>query len=315
MKDLFGGIVQVKKDGEWYIPVRFTDSQLQSYAIAESSRIRSLSPSGCKLEFYSKAKSLEFNYRIGGKARRWAAFDVWENGMFKNTISVNDDNGHVRFVLSGDESIKVEIFLPHLVELAIKDIKADMPLNPVEKKEKLWMCLGDSVTQGMDAVNPSLTYPVLASKLMQYDVLNMGVGGAAFCMENLDYIGREPDLITVSFGSNDWGKVKDANELKHNVGCYLERLTTLYSTRNIFGILPTWRSDADTMRSFMTFPEMRRVIAEEYKKYPFIKVLDGMALVPAITMFYGDAGDLKAHPNEKGFLYFSMKLVNEIKDR
>jgi len=322
MKDLFCGALNVRKDGEWYIPERFTAKQLESYAITEGLKIRSVAPAGCKLCFYTKAKMLELTFKTGGRARSWAAFDLVENGMLKDTIEVGDEEGKAVFCLSGDPSVKTEIFLPHLVELAIKDIKADDVLMSAEEYEKLnlckfkqkfWLCLGDSITQGMDAVSPSLTYPIITAFLLKYDVINQGVGGAMFRHENLDYIGKEPDMITIAFGCNDWGSVKDREEFIHNIHSYLEKLVSLYSCRNIFGILPIWRSDADTIRSGMAFDEMREIIKEEYSKYPFIKVIDGLKLMPAIKRLYGDTGVLKAHPNETGFLYWSVKLSEYLK--
>lgn len=323
MTELFRGAIHIRKDGDWYIPERFTGKQLESYAVAEGLRIRSVAPAGCSLSFYSEATKLELSYKIGGRARSWAAFDLVEDGMLKDTVEVSEEEGKVSFALSGNKDVRTEIYLPHLVELAIKDIKADDVLIPAEAyeelagnaaKKKLWLCLGDSITQGMDAVSPSLTYPMISAAMLGYEVINQGVGGAMFRAENLDYIGREPDMITVAFGCNDWGGVKDGEELRQNLRAYLDKLADLYSCRNIFGIVPIWRSDAEEkIRSEMTFQKLREIIAEEYAKYPFIKIIDGYELMPRVKRLYGDAGALKAHPSETGFLYMSDKLVKYLK--
>lgn len=310
---LFQGCLEVKRDEDWYIPLRFTKKQLESYSLTEGLKIRSLSPAGCKLAFYTSATNLQMEYRIGGRASTWANFDVWEDGMLKYTVPVTEDSGQVSFELSGNEKLKVEIFLPHLVQVALRNIEADRTLVPAVREEKFWLCLGDSITQGMDAVRPSASYPVLVAKFLGCDVLNTGVGGGVFRADNLDNIGREPDLITIALGCNDWGHAKDAAVLRQSISEYLDKLTKLYSCRNIYGILPIWRSDADTVRSGMTFSEMRTLITEEYKKYPFIKILDGMKMVPALKSFYGAEGELKAHPNEEGFLHYALGLVKEIK--
>ena len=323
MTELFRGAIHIRKDGDWYIPERFTGKQLESYAVAEGLRIRSVAPAGCSLSFYSEATKLELSYKIGGRARSWAAFDLVEDGMLKDTVEVSEEEGKVSFALSGNKDVRTEIYLPHLVELAIKDIEADDVLISAEAyeemagefaKKKLWLCLGDSITQGMDAVSPSLTYPVISAAMLGYDVINQGVGGAMFRSEHLDYIGREPDMITVAFGCNDWGGVRDADELRQNIRAYLEKLLSLYSCRNIYGIVPIWRRDADDrIRSNMTFKELREFITEEYAKYPFIQMIDGYKLMPAIKRLYGDAGELKAHPSETGFMYMSIKLSEYLK--
>ena len=73
-------------------------------------------------------------------------FILWRSLCRLHMKPVTEDTGRIRFSLSGDKTVKTEIFLPHLVQLAIKDIQADAPLLPCEKKEKLWLCIGDSIT-------------------------------------------------------------------------------------------------------------------------------------------------------------------------
>lgn len=312
MRELFHGIVELKKEDDWFIPVRFSDKQLEVFALQKPTKIRSLAPAGVRLIFNTKASYLEFSYRIGERARDWAYIDVWEDGMLTTSLSLEEETGSVRIPLAGEEQVRTEVFLPHLVEFAIKDIKADAPLFPVKEREKFWLCLGDSITQGMVAKHPSITYPTLAAEFMKCDVLNMGVGGTMFCEEQLDRIQREPNLITIALGCNDWGGVKDAEELRVHVRKYLERLTSLYACKQVYGILPIWRSDRETAHSGMTFGELKQLLVEEYRRYPFIRIIDGRKLVPGMAEFFGDPGEKLFHPNEKGFLYYAMKLAEEL---
>lgn len=312
MDKLFRGCLSVRKEDGWYRPVRFTDRQIESYAIEPGLEIRCLSPAGCKLSFYSSATQLEFDYRIESRARDWAVFDVWKDNVLCDSISVSEDTGHVVIKLDGNPERHIEVYLPHLVRLLISNIVADAELIPADDKNKLWLCLGDSITQGMDSHYPSCSYPTLVGMQLDYDVLNMGVGGGMFDESNLDYIGREPEMITVALGCNDWGKVADADALRKNVAAYLKRLTTLYACRNVYGILPIWRSDEAMLRSGLTFAQARAIIQEEYEKYSFIKIIDGMKLVPKLTRYFADPGDIKVHPNEEGFLFYSINLARAL---
>lgn len=309
MERLFKGALSVRRDRDWYVPLRFTEKQLESYRKTEALRIRSMSPAGVKLEFYTSATSISFDYKITGRARSWAAFDLLEDGVLKDSFLVWEDNGHVKIPLSGNEKVKIEIYLPHLVEISLRNIEANAILYPVKKKDMFWLCLGDSITQGMDAVHPSTTYPVRAAIALNAEVLNSGVGGGVFCADNLDDIGYEPNLITIALGCNDWGHAKDKKDFTENIRAYLEKLSSLYKCQKIYGILPIWRSDANTVRSGMTFEEMRSIIFVEYGKYPRIKIIDGMHLLPADKCFYGDAGELKAHPNAEGFWHYAKNLL------
>ncbi len=313
IEKLFRGHLSVREADGWLQPLRFTDKQLKSYERTDALRIRSVSPAGIRLCFYTAAKRISFSYKIAGRARTWAAFDLVENGSLRNSCTVWTDEGQVEFALSGDTSVKNEIYLPHLVEVFVKGIEADGELIPCEKEKKFWLCLGDSITQGMDAVHPALTYPAHTANWLSLDVLNTGVGGGVFCADNLEYIGREPDIITIALGCNDWGHAKDKAEFTDHIRAYISKLVSLYTCKNVYGILPIWRSDADTVRSGMTFEEMRAIIRTEYEKVPYITVLDGTELVPPNPCFYGDAGELKAHPNAEGFLHYAYNLSKKIR--
>ena len=69
----------------------------------------------------------------------------------------------------------------------------------------MWLALGDSITQGMVAIRPSGIYPSLISERFGLGLINAGVGGIRFDSDEIDYIGFEPDIITVALGCNDWG--------------------------------------------------------------------------------------------------------------
>ena len=62
----------------------------------------------------------------------------------------------------------------------------------------------------------------------------------------------------------------------------------------------------------MTFSEHREAIKEVYQKYQFIKIIDGYKLVPKLVEFYGDPGEIKLHPDDKGLLLYSLRLIEEI---
>lgn len=312
-KTLFRGNISVKETDGWLQPLRFTEKQLESYKKTEALRIRAASPAGVRFCFHTAAKHISMRYRIEGRARNWAAFDLLGDGQLKDSVVVWDDEGKIEFALSGDSAVKYEIYLPHLVEVLVKDIEADSALLPYKTEETFWLCLGDSITQGMDAVHPAMTYPARVSNWLSLDVLNAGVGGGVFCAENLAHVGREPDVITVALGCNDWGHAAGRKELIENTRAYINKLITLYTCKNIYGILPIWRSDADTVRSGMTFDTMRSLIRSEYEKVPYITIIDGMKMVPPQKCFYGDAGELKAHPNAEGFLHYAYNLSKVIK--
>ena len=124
--------------------------------------------------------------------------------------------------------------MPHLVVVKIKTPIANEPLIPIKENKKFWLAIGDSITQGMVAKRPSFTYPVNVARVMGYELLNWGVGGDSFNAKLLDFVGREPDLITIALGCNDWDHFS-LNEIQKNATDYVEKLCSLYKCRNIYG--------------------------------------------------------------------------------
>ena len=283
---------------------------MRVYAESEAKAIRSLAPSSVTLAFKSRATRLSFEYRISGKARDWAAVDVVCDGTLRESVTLLEDAGEVLLSLPGDEGVEVHVYLPHLVDIEIRGITSDAPLAPTEEKGKFWLALGDSITQGMVSVGPSASYVPLIAERYGLDFLNTGVGGIRFAVEELDHIGREPDVITVALGCNDWGTSRE--RLERNVSEYLDRLTSLYKSRNIHLILPIWRGDADEIKAEMTFAEHREVIRRVAERYPFINIVDGYELLPHDARYYGDPGDIRVHPNDEGFSIYADELCHRI---
>ena len=309
MKNLFKNCLSVKECDGWLTPTRFTDGMEKNYAKSEPRSVRCGCPASVCLAFHTKATKLSFEYRIGGKARQWAVVDVTCDGVLYGSVSLLGTTGRVELDLPGDERVEVRVYLPQLVCIDLRNISANAPLVPTEKREKLWLALGDSITQGMVAKHPSLTYPTLLSEHLDCDLINYGVGGIRFEEETLDYIGVEPDMITVALGCNDFGTL-DTDTVKANMRAYLNKLTKLYTCENVYAILPIWRCDDATRMG--DFDAHREAIREIYSEYSHIKLIDGYCLVPKLEEFYGDP-EGNIHPNDTGFLLYALKLAKLLK--
>ena len=310
MKNLFKNCVSVSESDGWLTPLRFTEKQIAVYAKAESKLIRCKSASSVCLAFKSSAKYISFDYCINGCAREWAFVDVVVGGLLQSSTEISVKGGSVTIPLTGNSELETRVYLPHLVCISIKNIKSDAPLIPTEKREKSWLILGDSITQGMVAKKPSNAYPSLLSEWYGCEAYNEGVGGIAFNKDELDYLGFEPDIISIALGTNDWGIEREIFET--NVREYLDKLISLYACRNIYIILPIWRSDDGGISAGMTFREHSAIIAKVASEYPFIKVIDGYKLVPPMPELFGDPSGRLVHPNDEGFLRYAFALVKEI---
>lgn len=311
MEKLFKNCLSIKEENGWFTAVRFTEKQRQVFSKSEYYLTRCDASSSACLRFRSKAKSVKIEYEITGKARDWAIFDVVKNGVLFSHVEVTKDCGVVELTLSGDENAITEIYLPQLVVIKIKAPITAEPLIPIEEDKKLWLALGDSITQGMVATHPSMTYPVIVATNLNYDLINCGIGGLSFNAEELDYIGKEPHLITIALGCNDWDHFT-LDEIEKNVTKYLEKLCSLYKCRNVYGILPTWRSDELQIKNGGNFRTCRQRIKSVYQKFNFIKIIDGYELVPNDKKFFNDPIELQCHPSNEGFLYYATTLTRAL---
>ena len=313
MKELFKNCLFVDEADGWYIPSRFTRKQLEYYRKDFATLVRSTAASSVALRFTTSATKLSFDYKIICKARTWAVIEVVCDGKLYSSLSLDADEGAAELTLPGNPDSEITVFLPHLVSIKIKNIEADAPLVPVTDSFLRWLALGDSITQGMVAHSPLSPYPSAISAALGYDVLNAAVGGIEFNADELDYIGYDPDLITVALGTNDWGSVT-REEMSARVTAYFDKLLSLYKCESIYVITPIWRSDDDKIASGMTFAEHRAVIAEAVSRYPIIKIVDGYELVPHDPDLFGDPSERQVHPNGQGFKHYSENLFKIISE-
>lgn len=304
MKEFICNCIDIRQEDGWYLPVRYTDSQITSFGRREPLLNMTYSGAGYALAFYTDATKISFEYKITKQVRDHANVDVFVDGIQKSSTDLMQQDGTFQLEIPGSGQRLVELYLPHLVRLWIRNLTGDGTLQPVKPKEKFWLFLGDSITHGLGTKYPSLAYPVQLSRYFGCDYMNMGVCGNTFCAGDLDDSTRQPDIITVALGTNDWKLSKSAQEYRENVKNYLERLTALYSCQNVFAILPFWRHDWESTYNDMKFADLYAILQEEYGKYPFIKQLDGTRLIPNHENFYVDG----VHPNDAGLLHLALKL-------
>ncbi len=307
MKEFFKHCIDVQEEDGWYLPNRLTEKQYQSYSRREPMWNRAHNNAGTSIAFRSAATKVEFTYKITENARDYAYWDVLVNGVLVKSENICKEEESVVLDIPGKGERNVEIYMPHLAKVWIKDFTADENITPLPDKEKFWLFLGDSITQGMASLHPSQTYAVLAANMMDCDFINMGVCGGKFFAGDVDANHRKPDVITIALGTNDWKQSGDRDTLRETAKDYIAEVVKQYPGHTFHAILPIWRSDIDGILSGMTFGEMCTILREEYSKYPQIRILEGLKIVPNMKEYFGDQF---AHPNELGFAHFAMNLCN-----
>ncbi len=307
-----------EKDGAFHFS-RFTDRERAVYCFDSDFYSKTFSSSGISFDFYTDAGSFALKYRVSKASSRMSYFfDVFVNGC----LFAHEGHSSCGELSEGTLSVSlpagmknISVYFPCLVKTEIITLSFDnvSKIAPVEKKLKI-ISYGDSITQGYDALYPSATYPNRLAAVMNAEVINKGIGGEIFNPALLaETPSVQPDLLTVAYGTNDWGRSNGSTgkELRDNVERFCGKLTALYPATPVFAILPLWRKDCKRKTPAGEFKEARNIIRDIYLKYPAVRIIDGFSLVPHDVSFFSD-GCL--HPNDRGFAEMSENLLAKIRE-
>lgn len=313
---IFKNCLEVKRSEDGLFPLRFTQKQLAEYSKKSQYEIRSLCPAGICIDIITDTSFIEFDYTILDRARDWYYFDIYCDGVLVSSIgtdSVQQKKDHFYYELPKfHHLVRLTIYLPQLVQIKLLNLKV-MPgaiVEPAPLHLRNLLCLGDSITQGMEAVHPSMTYPVLLSRFLNMNLLNQAVGGYIFDSASLEGgIPFYPDLITVAYGTNDWCHGESLVEIQRKCSEYFTILKSLFPAIPIVVITPIWRSDWNEPKKTGTFPEIIATIRKICADFSEITVVDGLTLVPHLSEYFGDQ---YLHPNDTGFLYMALNLAKQI---
>ncbi|MFT0846274.1 SGNH/GDSL hydrolase family protein [Actinomycetaceae bacterium L2_0104] len=110
---------------------------------------------------------------------------------------------HLRIAGLLPQSKTVEIWLPHNESPELVELRTDAPVEPVAHRP-LWVHHGSSISQGSNASAPSETWPAIASRRADVDLVNLGFGGSAFADPFMARFIRDSaaDVISLKFGIN-----------------------------------------------------------------------------------------------------------------
>lgn len=312
MKNLFKNCLTVIDTEHGYFPCRFTDKQLEVYLRnGPACATRSRCAASVCMSFYTAKDEIGFSYNIASFARKNVAFDVYENDYMVTTIPQPDqsESGRITYRKRNHGSTKITIYLPPCAEVMISDLDIGEYTVVPDRKKKL-LLFGDSITQGMTSMEPSLTFATLLSNYLDCTVLNQSVGGYTFREESLDQdLPFFPDAIYVAYGTNDYTVSLTAGiePFKQRCEAYIQKLCAIYPEIPIYIQTPTPRFDLaseDRIQLFAAVGEFIKDTALAFK----ITAIDGYSLIPEHQSFFTD----RIHPNDLGFLVYAKNLEKQI---
>ncbi len=254
-------------------------------------------------EFTTDASEISFDYKITWKCSE-DTVDLYVDGLCHKIFYIKDmgEEGNLKFTLP-EGTHKVVIYLDVDATMLIKNFSIDSSYEaPVKNTKVLW--LGDSITQGYGSLRSSESYVSITNRTFDYDIINQGIGGYIYdCKSLMKMPGYVPDKIVVAHGTNQYGD-KDMSAVEK----YYEVLTGIYGTEiPVYCITPIWRGDnIEALPVFYTFCENVKKVAS---KYPNVRIIDGLDLVPHLEEYYTD----NLHPNLLGTETYAANLVKELK--
>ena len=278
---------------------RFTKQQLQVFgAKKEQYRLRSHCTAGCQLSFYTNSQMLRLDVAQGNK------FEIWIDGLPSHFFAL--ESAKVLSVPLAAGEKHVVITLPNYSEGVLTAVHLDENayIRPY-RYDRRFLFLGDSITQGASASMDSCCYVSRVCRFFDAQILNQGVGGSCMFADTLEKTDFHPDVVFISYGTNDYVQQTSPEALEASVRDYFDRVRDLYPQQPIYYISPLWRADGDLLRKTGTLDDCRKIMIDQCSAHGFTHI-DGYRLVPHSPIYFGDG---YLHPNDLGFSHYAENLI------
>lgn len=214
--------------------------------VNEGAKSRALMPAGCELRFNLLSEEAKFifkNEREGYEPTEGIC-EIYLGDFFYSfkvitdlptEINITKNIPQMKYLIELKEKYNLpfdpqlfRIILPYRTILKVMDIKGEFapPENPQIPQKRI-LFYGSSITHGATAIRPTGTYAFKTAQLLNFDLINLGVGGAAhFEKEVADYIYEREDWDYAFFeiGINMVGGFS-VEEFKERVEYFLEKIS------------------------------------------------------------------------------------------
>ncbi|MBR4502778.1 MAG: SGNH/GDSL hydrolase family protein [Clostridia bacterium] len=305
LKTIYFGAYSFQETDDGYLQAfQYSEEQVAYFrSVSDFWYERCMASTAKTLEFTTDATAVSFDYRIIWEGSQ-DSFELAVDGLIYDIRYVKDlpKTGRLEWTLP-DGKKDVVVYLPADATVLIRGCEIGGSWTPARKNEKvLW--LGDSITQGYGPLRSAQTYVSVANRLLNYDIINQGIGGYVYDKNSLMKMeGWTPDKIIVALGTNQFGcrTMEDVEE-------YYETLVGIHGRSvPVLCVTPLWRGDVpDGLPTLERFCKNVMAIAA---KYPNITVVDGFTLVPHLPEYFLD----NLHPNALGAEVYGRNLADAIR--
>jgi hypothetical protein len=306
IKKITVGAVNIREEENGIHFYKCTDSQNEAWdKLSETLGMRARTTTGVRLDFITNSQRMTFNAK-GGK------FEIYVDGLLRaqHVLGEFTEVTHEFAAPLGDkkESYRVTLCFPSHGIGVLESFELDdgATFTAPEYGIKMLM-IGDSITQGWNSKYDTFSYAYRVTRFFNANSIIQGIGGAFYHESTFDSIDFDPDIVTVAYGTNDFGRYKTYEEFRGHVKAHLSLLAKEYADKKIFVLSPIWRSDLQE-RPMGTFEGARQIVIDEAEALGLIHI-DGLKLVPPVKEFFADA---HMHPNDEGFSHYAENLIKEM---
>jgi len=188
------------------------------------------------------------------------------------------------------------------------------------------VCLGDSLTEGYGASRPfevdkSKSYPAFLQQKVKLTVLNSGISGntAADGLDRIDkdVLAKDPQVVIILLGANDFLRRKPANEAKSNLQAVINKISDMNRKIYLASFIgdAAWENSYLETYSFIITPEIIALLAN-YKKIYAELSSENKDIGYISNIWKGIGKDHMSdpiHPNAKGYSIMADNIFAEIK--
>lgn len=292
----------------------------------ESQRLYRQSACG-EIRFVSDFKPVKVTLAsFGGSSKALLYFGDFQVGEYiinNEPTEINIETINPRFISSGtfdDSSYPFLVGVWRLIlsgnEIHLIDVEGTTlrPPKPEEVPKLKYLAYGTSITQGVNATSPDLTYVKQVGWRIGSDVINLGVAGSAYCEKAIaDYIATRNDWdfasLCISVNMFNQGmSAKEFYDVANYMACTIAKnnLTKpvicigLFTTFADLGLVWTDRNPKATANEYRT--TLKNIV--EGSGLSNLYYIDGREL---LTSLYGLSHDL-LHPGNNGMIEIGQKL-------
>ena len=312
IRSITNGALRVTEETDGIHFYRCTEKQTAAWAsFSDSLKNGSLCTTGVRLDFLTSSKTLSFAAAGGSK------YEIWVDGLLRTRLKMDvyREKGEVPSIPLTDplghdkDEVRVTLWLPSHSKGVLSFVELDdgATLRPFTDYDRKWLFIGDSITQGWDAKYDSLSYVHRTATYFNASFLNQGIGGAFYhenCFDTFDF---DPDVVTIAYGTNDFGRFPTYDEMRRHVKAHLTLIAKEYDGKKIFVLTPIWRNKREG-KKMGTFEGACAIVREEAEALGLC-VIDGLSLVPPIPEFFADE---YLHPNDLGFGVYAENLIRAL---